>query len=46
MNPRYDFAGQAALVTGAPCGHGRALAKAFSEDLNRSYLGVPGGQYR
>jgi NAD(P)-dependent dehydrogenase (short-subunit alcohol dehydrogenase family) len=31
MNPKYDFSGRAALVTGAASGLGRATAKAFAE---------------
>jgi len=31
MNPRYDFTGQAALVTGAASGMGAAAARAFAE---------------
>ena len=30
MNPKYDFAGQVALVTGAASGMGRVTAKAFA----------------
>ena len=32
MNPRYDFTGQVALVTGASSGMGLASARAFAED--------------
>ncbi|MFC5864418.1 SDR family NAD(P)-dependent oxidoreductase [Acidicapsa dinghuensis] len=31
MNPKYDFSGQVAIVTGAASGLGRAAAKAFAE---------------
>lgn len=31
MNPRYDFTGQVALVTGASSGMGRATAEAFAD---------------
>ena len=31
MNPKYDFSGQVAIVTGAASGLGRATAKAFAE---------------
>ena len=31
MNPRYDFTGQVALVTGASSGMGLAAAQAFAQ---------------
>ena len=49
MNPRYDFAGQVALVTGGSSGMGLATARAFAEagaavvmaDINQPRLGWP-----
>ena len=48
MNPRYDFAGQVALVTGGSSGMGLATARAFAEagaavvmaDINQTTLGM------
>ncbi|WP_131816191.1 SDR family NAD(P)-dependent oxidoreductase, partial [Mycolicibacterium porcinum] len=45
-NPRYDFAGQVALVTGAASGMGLAAARGFAENgaavvlLDRSVAAV------
>jgi NAD(P)-dependent dehydrogenase (short-subunit alcohol dehydrogenase family) len=48
MNPRYDFTGQVALVTGASSGMGLAAAQAFAQagaavalvDINQDALGA------
>jgi NAD(P)-dependent dehydrogenase (short-subunit alcohol dehydrogenase family) len=48
MNPRYDFTGQVALVTGASSGMGLATAQAFAQagaavvlaDINSEAVGA------